>query len=85
MLVVANVSALAVGVLVYELARREGRDRDAGARRAVWIVVPRADGVRARDGLRRGARFMTATLVALLALRAPSLVDRGACGRGRRD
>ena len=36
-LVVANVSALGVGVLIYELACREGRDHNL-ARRAVWIV-----------------------------------------------
>src|SRR4029077_10074648 len=37
LLLVVNVFALAVGALVYELARNEGRG-DAVARRAVWIV-----------------------------------------------
>ena len=37
LLLVVNACALAVGVLVYDLARSEGRS-DAVARRAVWIV-----------------------------------------------
>jgi len=67
-LVVANVSALAVGVLVYELARREGRDHDL-ARRAVWIVYLAPTAFVLVMGYAE-ATLMTATVVALLAMRS---------------
>jgi hypothetical protein len=65
---VANVSALVVGVLVYELARREGRD-PALARRAVWIVYLAPSAFVFVMGYAE-ATFMIATLAALLALRS---------------
>ena len=67
-LLVANVSALVVGVLVYELARREGRDPDL-ARRAVWIVYLAPSAFVLVMGYAE-ATFMVATLVALLGLRS---------------
>jgi hypothetical protein len=68
LLLVANVCALAVGVLVYELARREGRS-EALARRAVWIVYLAPPAFVLVMGYAE-ATLMTATLVALLALRS---------------
>jgi hypothetical protein len=65
---VANVSALAVGVLVYELARSEGRDPDL-ARRAVWIAYLAPSAFVFVMGYAE-ATFMITTLVALLALRS---------------
>ena len=64
---VANVSALAVGVLVWELARHEGRDVDV-ARRAVWIVYLAPSAFVLVMGYAE-ATFMTAALVVLLCLR----------------
>ncbi len=66
-ILVANVSALGVGALVYELARREGRD-PALARRAVWIVYLAPSAFVLVMGYAE-ATFMIMTLVALLALR----------------
>ena len=65
--VVSNVSALVVGVLVYELARREGRDHEL-ARRAVWILYLAQTAFVLVMGYAEGT-FMVATVVALLALR----------------
>ena len=65
---VANVSALVVGVLVYELARREGRE-PALARRAVWIVYLAPSAFVLVMGYAE-ATFMIATIAALLALRS---------------
>jgi hypothetical protein len=67
LLLVANVCALAVGVLVYELVRSEGRS-EAVARRAVWIVYLAPPAFVLVMGYAE-ATLMTATLVALLALR----------------
>lgn len=67
LLLVVNISALAVGFLVYELARSEGRSR-AVARRAVWIVYLAPPAFVLVMGYAE-ATLMTATLVALLALR----------------
>jgi hypothetical protein len=67
LLLVANVCALAVGVLVYELVRGEGRS-EAVARRAVWIVYLAPPAFVLVMGYAE-ATLMTATLVALLALR----------------
>jgi hypothetical protein len=67
LLLVVNVSALAVGALVYELARNEGRS-GAVARRAVWIVYLAPPAFVLVMGYAE-ATLMTATLVALLALR----------------
>jgi hypothetical protein len=67
-LLVANVSAFAVGVLVFELARREGRD-EGFARRAVWIAYLAPSAFVLVMGYAE-ATFMTASLVALLALRS---------------
>jgi len=66
-LVVANVSALAVGVLMYTLAYRERQDPDL-ARRAVWIVYLAPTAFVLVMGYAE-ASLMVATLVALLALR----------------
>jgi len=66
-LVVANVSALAVGLLMYELAWRERQDPDL-ARRAVWIVYLAPTAFVLVMGYAE-ATLMVATLVALLALR----------------
>jgi hypothetical protein len=67
LLLVANVCALAVGALVYELVRGEGRSA-AVARRAVWIVYLAPPAFVLVMGYAE-ATLMTATLVALLALR----------------
>lgn len=67
LLLVVNASAIAVGALVYELARREGRS-DAVARRAVWIVYLAPPAFVLVMGYAE-AVLMTASLVALLALR----------------
>ena len=67
LLLVANACALAVGVLVYELMRGEGRS-EAVARRAVWIVYLAPPAFVLVMGYAE-ATLMTATLVALLALR----------------
>jgi hypothetical protein len=67
LLLVANVCALAVGVLVYELVRSEGRG-EAVARRAVWIVYLAPPAFVLVMGYAE-ATLMTATLIALLALR----------------
>ena len=67
LLLVANACALAVGVLMYELVRGEGRS-DAVARRAVWIVYLAPPAFVLVMGYAE-ATLMTATLVALLALR----------------
>jgi hypothetical protein len=67
-LFVANVCALAAGVLVFELARREGRGV-ALARRAVWILYLAPSAFVLVMGYAE-ATLMTATLVALLALRS---------------
>jgi hypothetical protein len=66
-LVIANVSALAVGVLLYELAWRERQD-PALARRAVWIVYLAPTAFVLVMGYAE-ATLMVFTLVALLALR----------------
>jgi hypothetical protein len=66
--VVSNVSALVVGVLVYELARREGRDHDL-ARRAVWILYLAPTAFVLVMGYAE-ATLMVATVVVLLALRS---------------
>jgi hypothetical protein len=65
---VANGFAFAVGILVFELARREGRD-EATARRAVWIVYLAPSAFVLVMGYAE-AMLMTAALVALLALRS---------------
>ncbi len=65
---VANVSALVMGFLVYELARRE-RDDTELARRAVWIVFLAPSGFVLVMGYAE-ATFMIASLVALLGLRS---------------
>jgi hypothetical protein len=67
LLLVANGCALAVGFLVYELVRGEGRS-DAVARRAVWIVYLAPPAFVLVMGYAE-ATLMTATLVALIALR----------------
>jgi len=67
LLLVANTCALAVGVLMYELVRGEGRS-DAVAQRAVWIVYLAPPAFVLVMGYAE-ATLMTATLVALLALR----------------
>ncbi|MDQ1511745.1 MAG: hypothetical protein QOG50_3589 [Actinomycetota bacterium] len=67
LLLVANASALAVGALMYELVRGEGRS-EAVARRAVWIVYLAPPAFVLVMGYAE-ATLMTATLVALLALR----------------
>jgi hypothetical protein len=67
LLLVANACALAVGALMYELVRGEGRS-DAVARRAVWIVYLAPPAFVLVMGYAE-ATFMIATLVALLALR----------------
>ena len=64
---VANVSALVVGFLVYDLARRERGDA-ALARRAVWIVYLAPSAFVLVMGYAE-ATFMIASLVSLLALR----------------
>jgi hypothetical protein len=66
-LLVANVSAFAVGFLMYELALREKGD-PALARRAVWIVYLAPTAFVLVMGYAE-ATFMTAALVSLLALR----------------
>ena len=67
LLLVVNACALAVGALTYELVRGEGRS-DAVARRAVWIVYLAPSAFVLVMGYAE-ATLMTATLVALLALR----------------
>lgn len=67
LLLVVNVSALAAGFLVYELARREKRDH-AVAARAVWIMYLAPSAFVLVMGYAE-AVMMTAALVALLALR----------------
>jgi hypothetical protein len=67
-LLVANVCALAAGVLVFELAHREGRSI-ALASRAVWILYLAPSAFVLVMGYAE-ATLMTATLVALLALRS---------------
>lgn len=67
-LLVANACALAAGVLVFELARREGRSV-ALARRAVWILYLAPSAFVLVMGYAE-ATLMTATLVALIALRS---------------
>jgi hypothetical protein len=67
LLLVANACALAVGALMYDLVRNEGRS-DAVARRAVWIVYLAPPAFVLVMGYAE-ATLMTATLVALLALR----------------
>ena len=67
LLLVVNVCALAVGALMYDLVRNEGRS-DAVARRAVWIVYLAPPAFVLVMGYAE-ATLMTATLVALLALR----------------
>ena len=67
-LFVANVCALAAGVLVFELARREGRSV-ALARRAVWILYLAPSAFVLVMGYAE-ATLLTATLVSLLALRS---------------
>jgi hypothetical protein len=67
LLLVVNACALAVGALVYDLARNEGRS-DAVARRAVWIVYLAPPAFVLVMGYAE-ATLMTATLVALLAMR----------------
>ena len=67
LLLVVNAAALAVGALVYELARNEGRS-DAVARRAVWIGYLAPPAFVLVMGYAE-AVLMTASLVALLALR----------------
>ena len=67
LLLVANACALAVGALMYELMRSEGRS-EAVARRAVWIVYLAPPAFVLVMGYAE-ATLMTATLVALLALR----------------
>jgi hypothetical protein len=66
-LVVANVSALVVGPLIYELAYRERQDPDL-ARRAVWIMYLAPTAFVLVMGYAE-ATLMVATLAALLALR----------------
>jgi hypothetical protein len=65
---VANAFALAAGVLMFELARREGRGF-ALARRAVWILYLAPTAFVLVMGYAE-ATLMTATLVGLLALRS---------------
>jgi hypothetical protein len=67
LLLVANACALAVGALMYDLVRNEGRS-DAVARRAVWIVYLAPPAFVLVMGYAE-ATLMAATLVALLALR----------------
>ena len=67
LLLVANVSALALGFLMYELARNEGRSHTV-ARRAVWIAYLAPPAFVLVMGYAE-ATLMTAALVALLALR----------------
>jgi len=67
LLLVVNACALAVGFLMYELVRGEGRS-DAVARRAVWIVYLAPTAFVLVMGYAE-ATLMTATLVALIALR----------------
>ena len=67
LLLVVNACALAVGALMYELVRGEGRS-DAVAQRAVWIVYLAPPAFVLVMGYAE-ATLMTATLVALLALR----------------
>jgi len=75
---VANVSALAVGFLVYELARRERGDASL-ARRAVWIVYLAPSAFVTVMGYAE-ATFMIASLIALLALRRRHWWIAGAAG-----
>ncbi len=67
LLLVVNLFALAVGFLVWELVRNEGRSA-AVARRAVWIVYLAPPAFVLVMGYAE-ATLMTATIVALLALR----------------
>src|SRR6476661_4293956 len=67
LLLVVNACALAVGALMYDLVRNEGRS-DAVARRAVWIVYLAPPAFVLVMGYAE-ATLMTATLIALLALR----------------
>ena len=67
LLLVVNACALAVGFLMYELVRGEGRS-DAVARHAVWIVYLAPTAFVLVMGYAE-ATLMTATLVALIALR----------------
>jgi hypothetical protein len=67
LLLVANLSALAVGYLLYDLVRGEGRSV-AVARRAVWIGYLAPPAFVLVMGYAE-ATLMTASLVALLALR----------------
>ena len=81
-LLVANLSALAVGCSLYELASGvKERDHDL-ARRAVWIVYLAPTAFVLVMGYAE-ATLMTATLVALLALARPAVVARGRGGRRR--
>ena len=81
LLLVVNACALAVGALMYELVRGEGRS-DTITRRAVWIVYLAPSAFVLVMGYAE-ATLMTATLVALLALRQATVVDRRDRGRGR--
>jgi hypothetical protein len=64
----ANVFAFAAGILIFELARREGRGVSL-ARRAVWIMYLAPTAFVLVMGYAE-ATLMTASLVALLALRS---------------
>ena len=77
-LLVANVSALAVGVLIYDLALSEKHD-PALARRAVWIVYLAPTAFVLVMGYAE-ATFMTAAIVALLALRSRRWLVAAAAG-----